>query len=75
MISVMSNLVDCIVDQLFGESLSVYWIHLGQNKMATVLQTAFSLNENVWISIKVSPKFVPRGPIDNTPALASNVSF
>ena len=27
------------------------------------------LNENVWISIKVSPKFVPKGPINNIPAL------
>ena len=23
------------------------------------------LNENVWISIKISLKFVPKGPIDN----------
>ena len=27
------------------------------------------LNENVWILIKISPKFVPKGPIDNKPAL------
>ena len=27
------------------------------------------LNENVWISIKISLKFVPKGPIDNIPAL------
>ena len=27
------------------------------------------LNENVWISIKISLKFVPKGPIDNKPAL------
>ena len=26
-------------------------------------------NENVWISIKISPKFVPKGPINNIPAL------
>ena len=26
------------------------------------------LNENVWISIKISLKFVPKGPIDNNPA-------
>ena len=26
-------------------------------------------NENVWISIKISPKFVPNGPINNKPAL------
>ena len=27
------------------------------------------LNENVWISIKISLKFVPRGPINNIPTL------
>ena len=27
------------------------------------------LNENVWISIKISLKFVPQGPINNIPAL------
>ena len=27
------------------------------------------LNENVWISIKISMKFVPTGPINNIPAL------
>ena len=27
------------------------------------------LNENVWISIKISQKFDPKGPINNSPAL------
>ena len=27
------------------------------------------LNENVWMPIKISLKFVPKGPIDNIPAL------
>ena len=27
------------------------------------------LNENLWISIKISLKFVPKSPIDNIPAL------
>ena len=27
------------------------------------------LNENIRISIKISLKFVPKGPINNTPAL------
>ena len=26
------------------------------------------LNENVWIPIEISLKFVPKGPIDNIPA-------
>ena len=27
------------------------------------------LNENVWIPLKISLKFIPKGPIDNIPAL------
>ena len=27
------------------------------------------LNENVWIPIEISLKFVPKGPMDNIPAL------
>ena len=29
----------------------------------------FFLNENIWIAIKISLKFVPKGPINNIPAL------
>ena len=47
--------------------------HWGRDKMAAVSQTtlsnAFFMNENVRISIKISLKFVPKGPINNNPAL------
>ena len=33
------------------------------------------LNENVWISIKMSPKFLPEGPIDNIPALVQIMAW
>ena len=33
------------------------------------------LNENVWISIKISPKFVPKGPINNIPALVEIMAW
>ena len=33
------------------------------------------LNENVWISIKISLKFVPSGWIDNTPALVQIMAW
>ena len=36
--------------------------------MAAVSQTIF-FNENVTISIEISLKFVPKGPINNDPAL------
>ena len=47
--------------------------HWGRDKMARhfaddVFQCIF-LNENVWISIKISLKFVPQGSINNIPAL------
>ena len=47
--------------------------HWGRDNIAAISQTTlsngFSLNKNVWISIKISLKFVPQGQIDNIPAL------
>ena len=34
-----------------------------------------SLNENVWISINISLKFVPKGPINNIPALVQIMAW
>ena len=33
------------------------------------------LNENIWILIKISLKFVPKGPINNTPALVQIMAW
>ena len=33
------------------------------------------LNENVWILIKISLKFVPKGPINNSPALVQIMAW
>ena len=33
------------------------------------------LNENVWISVKISLKFVPKGPINNMPALVQIIPW
>ena len=33
------------------------------------------LNENVWIPIKISPKFVPKDPINNIPALVQIMAW
>ena len=46
-----------------------YW---GRDKIATISQTTFSkefFNQNVQISINISMRFVPKGPINNIPAL------
>ena len=34
-----------------------------------------SLNENVWIPIKISLKFVPRGPINNIPSMVQIMAW
>ena len=34
-----------------------------------------SLNENIWISIKISLEFVPKGPIKNIPALVQIMAW
>ena len=39
-----------------------------------ILKNIF-LNENVWISIKISLKFVPRGSINNIPALVQIMAW
>ena len=46
--------------------------HCGQGKMVANFQTTLSnfkiyFNENVWILINISLKFVPRGPINHIP--------
>ena len=40
----------------------------GRHFADDIFKCIFS-NENVWISIKISLKFVPKGPINNIPAL------
>ena len=42
--------------------------HWGRDKMADIFQSIF-LNENVWILIKISLKFISKDPINNIPAL------
>ena len=46
-------------------------LRLRQNgrQFADAIFQCIFLNENVWISIKISLKFVPEGPINNIPAL------
>ena len=40
----------------------------GRNFTDDIFKYIF-LNENVWIPVKISLKFVPKGPINNIPAL------
>ena len=46
--------------------------HWGRDNMDAMSQTTFLmhfLNEDIWIPIKISLKFVPKGLINNTPSL------
>ena len=52
---------------IHGSSSSVL-THWGQDKMRF-------LNENVWILLKISLKFVPKGPINNIPALVQIMAW
>ena len=53
--------------------------HWGRDKMAAIFQTRFFkcvfMNEKRWISISISLKFVPKGPINNSPALVRLVAW
>ena len=53
--------------------------HWGRDKMADIFQTtfshAFSWMKNVWIFIKISMKFVPKGPIDKIPSLVQIMAW
>ena len=42
--------------------------------MDAISQTIFS-SENVWIPIKISLKFVPKGPINNIPASVQKMAW
>ena len=60
----------------FSKCLSL--THWGRDKMAAIFQThsnAFSLYENVRISLKISLKFVPKGPINNCPSLVQMMDW
>ena len=55
--------------------LLLYWCPIFNSQRPSQFRNHFAddifkcifLNENVWISIKISLKFVPQGPIDNIP--------
>ena len=53
--------------------------HWDRDKMDAMSQTTFSkcifLNENVWIPIKISLKFVPKGPINNIQAMVQIMAW
>ena len=60
-------------------SAELHLTHLPLNKMAAILQTIYFrctfVNETFFILTKISLKFVPKGPIDNNPALVQIMAW
>ena len=65
----------------YGCTIRTSWLstHWGRDKMAAISQTtlsnAFFVNENARISIEISLKLVPKGPINNIPALVQIMAW
>ena len=58
-------------------SFDQVWLRPRQNgrHFADDIFKCIFLNENLWISIKISLKFVPKGPINNIPALVQVMAW
>ena len=91
LVYVMINIILTAIDDILIEygciyflasnrkQLWLYWkdgrahsTHWGRSKMVDIAQTAFS---NVWISIKISLSFVPKGLIINIPVLVQIIAW
>ena len=67
----------CTVMIMFGSRICVGlehvgFTHWGRDKMAAIFTDIFNcifFNENIWISIGISLKYVPKGQINNIPPL------
>ena len=53
----------------------VYIYKKNRRHFADDIFNCISVNENVWIPIKISLKFVPHGPINNIPALVQIMAW
>ena len=60
-----------VYTQIYPRVPLTYW---GRDKMAEIFKWVF-LDENVWISNKISSKFVLWGPINNIPALVQIMAW
>ena len=65
--------------QWLNQNINQGLIHWGQDKMAaTLTDDTFKnkfVNKNVLILIKISLKFVPKGPINNIPSLVQKMAW
>ena len=69
---------DVSVPYSWDSVLSDKLTHLPLDKMAAISQTTFSnafLLWKFWFLIKITPQFVPKGPIDNNPELVKIMAW
>ena len=75
---------DELMSLLSHSAIFYYWGHIPVNTLrprqngrhfADDIFKWIFLNENVWIPIKISLKFVPQGPINNIPALVQIMAW
>ena len=60
---------NCLFWCIWMDSVNTLWPRQNGRNFADNIFKWIFLNENVWILIKISLKFVPQGPINNIPAL------
>ena len=63
------------VSQLYGTLVLTHWGRDNGRHFADDIFKCIFLNENVWIPIKISLKFVPKVPINNIPALVQILAW
>ena len=68
--------ISSIMDMNVGYSTDGdVWKHIISNIFANDIFECIFVNENAWISIQMSHKFVPKGQINNTPALVQIMAW
>ena len=65
----------CVCFSMVDDTCIWYFTHLPLGKMADTFADNIFLNENVWIPIEISLKFVPRGTNDNKSALVQGMAW
>ena len=73
-IAIQTTILICHIQWLIHWSIKIEITHWGRDKMAAIFK-CFFLSENVWISLKISLKFIPKGPINNMPALVQIMAW
>ena len=56
-------------------NFNTLWPRRNEQHFADDIFKRIFFNENIWISIKISLKFVPKGPIKNIPALVQIMAW